>query len=114
MPLKAIVLAIVFSFVYGANLPAAAQDPAGTDALTAFMEEMFRQADEFTKMATGAQNRTGKTSAGGQIKSLTVIGKQTNIAVGAGSIACTSIGGVNQEPTCVTGSDNMTAERKIQ
>ena len=113
MSLKAIVLAIVFSFVCGANLPAAAQDPAGTDALTAFMEEMFRQADELTKMAIDASNRTGKTTVGGQIKSLTVIGQQTNIAVGRGSIACTSIGTVDQEPTCVTGSDNMTTERII-
>ena len=114
MSFKTLILTITFGFVCAANLTAEAQDPTGMGGLTAFTEELFRQVDELTKMAISEQNRTGKTSAGGRIKSLTVIGKQTNIAVGKGSIACTSIGGVDQEPTCVTGSDNMTTERKIQ
>ncbi len=82
--------------------------------LTAFKEELLRQADEITKMAINAPNRTGKAFAGGQVKLLTVIGRQTNFAMGKGSIACTSIGGVGQEPTCVTGSGNMTTDRKNQ
>jgi hypothetical protein len=59
-----------------------------------------------------AESDSQSAPVNGRVESLTWIGRQIDIAVGKGSIACSSIGGVNEEPTCATGGDTVTTDRR--
>lgn len=107
MSTKSMILTVTFGLVCATNLHAAAQDPTSmTDMVgpKGFLDALLRQVDDLTVRLM--------ERADGRVQSLAVIGRQSNVAVGPGSIACTSIGVVDQEPVCVTGGDTELSERK--
>ncbi len=104
MSTKTMILTVTFGLVCATNFHAAAQDltsMTGMAGPNGFPGGLLRQVDNLTVRLM--------EHADGRVQSLAVIGRQSNIAVGPGAIACTSIGVVDQEPICVTGGDTETS-----
>ena len=115
---QAMVLGVILGLLLPANLQAAAQDHTGMTGipgLTALEKSLLRQANEHVRMATEeTQSRSRTAPADGRLDSLTVIERWTNIAVSKGSVACSSIGGLDEAPECVSGDDEISAPRREQ
>lgn len=110
------VLAVGFGLLCFASLSAAAEHLSGTagvPGLTALEHRMLRQAENYVRIVIErAQSRSRLAPAGNQDDSLTLIGRQVNIAVGKGSVACSSIGGFDEAPRCVSGDDTIATQRR--
>jgi len=106
MRIKTTILTLTFGVFCAACLPAAAQDLtniAGEVGSTEFVDGLMRRVDDLTeRLVQGAD---------GRVHSMTVVGHHSNIALGRGAIACSSIGGVHRKPICVTGRDTQPTER---
>ena len=115
---QVLVFAVILGLVLPANLQAAAQDftgMAGIPGLTALEQNLLRQAKEHVRMATEENQSRGRNAlVDGRFDSMTVIEGRTNIAVGKGSVACSSIGGLDEGPACVLGDDAIAATRREQ
>ena len=98
MPRKTKILALAVALFCAASQSAGAQDVQSfTDKIGSARSvgEILRQVD--------ALNEELKKGKKGQVRSIAVVGDHTNIAIGPGAVACSSIGVVQQKPNCVTG-----------
>ena len=115
---RTMVLGIVLGLLLPASLQVAAQDLTSMTSelgLTAFKHSLLRQVNEYASMVTEeAQSRSRNAPANSRRESLTLIERRINRAVGKGSVACSTIGGFDDAPACVSGDDVIAAPRREQ